>query len=78
VREQDGLVLVIRPEAVQVAPGDGATVLAADRRGSLVRLRIRRDDGEELEAVTTELHHPAPGERVAVAIDLQGVVTLPG
>jgi ABC-type Fe3+/spermidine/putrescine transport system ATPase subunit len=78
VRERDGKVVVIRPEAVHVALGEGATVLAADRRGSLVRLRIRRDDGEVLEAVTTELHHPAPGERVAVEIDPQGVVTLAG
>jgi thiamine transport system ATP-binding protein len=78
VRERDGLVFVIRPEAVQVAPGDGATVLAADRRGPVVRLRIRRDDGEELEAVTTELDHPRPGDRVAVEIDPAGVVTLAG
>jgi thiamine transport system ATP-binding protein len=78
VRERDGLVLVIRPEAVQVAPGDGATVLAADRRGPVVRLRIRRDDGEELEAVTTELGHARPGDRVAVEIDPAGVVTLAG
>jgi thiamine transport system ATP-binding protein len=77
VRERDGQVIVIRPEAVQVAPGDGATVLAADRRGPVVRLRIRRDDGEELEAVTTELGHPRPGDRVAVEIDPAGVVTLP-
>jgi thiamine transport system ATP-binding protein len=78
VRERDGKVLVIRPEAVEVAPGDGATVLAADRRGPVVRLRIRRDDGEELEAVTTELDHPRPGDRVAVEIDPAGVVTLAG
>ena len=78
VRERDGKVLVIRPEAVEVAPGDGGTVLAADRRGPVVRLRIRRDDGDELEAVTTELDHPRPGDRVGVAIDPRGVVTLPG
>ena len=76
VRERDGRATVIRPEAVRVVPGDGATVLAADRRGPLVRLRVRRDDGEELEAVTTELDHPRPGDRVDVEIDPAGVVTL--
>jgi thiamine transport system ATP-binding protein len=77
VREDDGQAVVIRPEAIRVAPGEGATVLAAERRGSLVRLRLRRDDGEELESVTTELAHPQPGDRVAVEIDPAGVVTLP-
>jgi thiamine transport system ATP-binding protein len=77
VRERYGRAVVIRPEAVRVTPGDGATVVAAERRGPLVRLRIRRDDGEELEAVTTELDHPHPGARVAVEVDPAGVVTLP-
>jgi thiamine transport system ATP-binding protein len=77
VREGDGQAVVIRPEAVRVRSGEGATILAAERRGSLVRLRLRRDDGEELESVTTELDHPRPGERVAVEIDPAGVVTLP-
>jgi thiamine transport system ATP-binding protein len=77
VREGDGQAVVIRPEAVRVRSGEGATILAAERRGSLVRLRLRRDDGEELESVTTELSHPHPGERVAVEIDPAGVVTLP-
>ena len=41
-------------------------------------VRGRDDDGEELEAVTTELDHPRPGDRVAIEIDPAGVVTLPG
>jgi thiamine transport system ATP-binding protein len=77
VRERDGQVIVIRPEAVQVAPGDGATVLADDRRGSLVRLVVRCDDGEELEAVTTGLEHSRAGDRVSLDVDPAGVVTLP-
>jgi thiamine transport system ATP-binding protein len=77
VRERDGTVVVIRPEAVRVTPGDGATVLGADRRGPIVRLVVRRDNGEELEAVTTELDHPRPGDRVTIEIDPAGVVTLP-
>ena len=55
--------------------GDGATVSVADCRGPLVRLRVRRNDGEELEAVTTELDHPRLGDRVDVEIDPAGVVT---
>jgi thiamine transport system ATP-binding protein len=77
VRERDGQALVIRPEAVRVVPGDSATVLSTERRGPLVRLRVRRDDGDELEAVTTELEHAHAGDRVAVEIDPAGVVTLP-
>ena len=42
---------VIRPEAVRVRPGSGASWSAADRDGAVVRLRVRRDDGVELEAV---------------------------
>jgi thiamine transport system ATP-binding protein len=77
VRERDGQTVVIRPEAVRVAPGGGATIVAAERRGPLVRLRVRRDDGEELESVTTELDHPQVGERVVVEVDPAGVATLP-
>jgi thiamine transport system ATP-binding protein len=36
---------IVRPDAVRVRPGDGATVIAADRDGAVVRLRVRRDDG---------------------------------
>jgi thiamine transport system ATP-binding protein len=77
VREQGAITVVIRPEAVLVRPGVGATVVAAERRGPLVRLRVRGDDGEELDAVTTELDHPRAGDRVAVEIDPAGVVELP-
>ena len=77
VRERNGRALVIRPEAVLVRPGEGATVVAAERRGPMVRLRVRRDDGEELEAVTTELDHPRAGDRVSVEIDPAGVFELP-
>jgi thiamine transport system ATP-binding protein len=77
VLENDNGATLIRPEAVRLVAGEGATVVAAERRGPLVRLQVRRDDGDELEAVTTELRHPRAGERVRVEIDPAGVVTLP-
>ena len=77
VRELAEATVVIRPEAVLVRPGPGATVVSAERAGPLVRLRVRRDDGEELDAVTTELDHPRAGDRVEVEIDPAGVVELP-
>jgi thiamine transport system ATP-binding protein len=79
VEERDGTAIVTRPEAVRltVARDGAATVVGAERRGPLVRLRARLDDGGELEAVTTSLDHPAPGDRVEVEIDPAGVVTVP-
>ena len=50
---ENGRCVVIRPEAVQVTPGVGARVIDAERRGALVWLQIRTDDGSELEAATT-------------------------
>jgi thiamine transport system ATP-binding protein len=76
VRQQNGRRVVIRPEAVRVAPGDGAVVLTAQRRGAAVHLRVRLDEGETLEAVTTELDHPQPGQRVRVEIDPAGLAEL--
>ena len=49
-------------------------MLAAERRGPVVQLRVLLDDGEVLESVTTELDHPRPGDRVQVGIDPAGVV----
>ena len=49
-------------------------MLAADRRGPVVQLRVQLDDGEVLESVTTELDHPRAGDRVHVEIDPDGVV----
>jgi hypothetical protein len=42
-----------------------------------VRIRVRLDDGEELEAATTALDHLRPGERAAVRIDESGVAEVP-
>jgi thiamine transport system ATP-binding protein len=73
---------VVRPEAVAVhrvpdgARGDGV-VEAAVRHGPTVRLVVRLDDGEMLHAAVASLDHPAPGERVAVAVDPEGIVELP-
>ena len=52
----------------------GSTVLAAERRGPVVLLTVRRDDGVELEAATTGLDPPRPGDRVQVDVDEAGVV----
>ena len=68
---------VIRPEAVRVSPGDDAVVVAAERDGAVVRLCVRRDDGTELDGLAVGVDHPRPGDRVAVAIDPEGVVEVP-
>ncbi len=76
--ERDGdRATVIRPEAVRVRPGDGAIVVAADRDGAVVRLRVRRDDGVELESVAVGVELPRVGERVAVDVAPEGVVDVP-
>jgi thiamine transport system ATP-binding protein len=68
---------VTRPEAVRVTPGQGAVVASVDRDGPLVRLRVRQDDGAELESVATGTEHPGPGDRVSVAVDPAGVFEVP-
>jgi thiamine transport system ATP-binding protein len=73
----DGRRVVVRPEAVRVGPGSNATVLSAERRGATVWLRVRTDDGRDLEAVTAATAYPEPGARVGVEIDPAGVVELP-
>jgi len=67
---------ITRPEAVRVGAGSDAAVLAADRDGPVVRLRLRRDDGVELEAVALG-GAPEPGARVGVEIDPAGVLEVP-
>jgi len=67
---------VTRPDAVRVGPGAGATVIAADRDGAVLRLRIRRDDGLELDAVSLG-NAPAVGDTVSVEIDPAGVLEVP-
>jgi thiamine transport system ATP-binding protein len=76
--ERDGdRATVTRPEAVRVSCGSGAVVVAARRDGAVVRLRVRRDDGTELEAVAAGVEPPRAGERVAVDVDPAGVVRVP-
>ncbi|MCS7007381.1 MAG: ABC transporter ATP-binding protein [Gaiellaceae bacterium] len=72
---------LIRPEAVRVRPAvDGSrgngVVRSARRLGPTVRLRVRLDSGEELEAAVVSLEHPRPGERVDVEVDPHGIVSL--
>jgi thiamine transport system ATP-binding protein len=68
---------VVRPEAVRVRPGGGAVVVAADRDGAVVRLRVRREDGVELDAVVVGVDMPRVGDGVAVDVDAAGVVQVP-
>ena len=73
--ERDGdRASVVRPEAVRVGPGRGAVVVAANRDGAIVRLRVRREDGVELEGLAAGLDVPAVGDAVAVEVDPAGVV----
>jgi thiamine transport system ATP-binding protein len=71
---------VVRPEAVVVQSADGregnAVVLEAVRQGPTVRLLVRLDTGETLEALLASLEHPRRGERVSVSVDPAGVVEL--
>ncbi len=72
---------MIRPEAVAVTRvddgvvGDGVVETVA-RRGPIVRVVVRLDGGEILEAAIAALDHPSPGDRVHIAIDERGVVPL--
>ena len=73
--------MMIRPEAVSVtraedgAGGDGVVESVA-RRGPTVRVVVRLDTGDTLEAAVAELDHPSQGDRVHIAIDKRGVVPL--
>jgi thiamine transport system ATP-binding protein len=68
---------VTRPEAIRVMPGEGAVVVSAERDGPVVRLVVRREDGLELESVTTSATYPRPGDRVVVEVDRSGVFEVP-
>jgi thiamine transport system ATP-binding protein len=75
----DGAVglLLVRPEAVRLVPGGSDEVVRRERRGPTVVLTVRRPDGTLLEAATTALSAPAPGDRVRVEIDPAGTTRLP-
>jgi thiamine transport system ATP-binding protein len=74
---ENGRCVVIRPEAVRIVPGTGGQVIGAERRGALVWLQVRTDNGRVLEAATTATDHPRPGTTVGVEIDPAGVVEVP-
>jgi len=76
IREQDGRRVVVRPEAVRLTPGDAAVVVAVQRRGPAVYSRVRLEDGEILESVSTGLEHPQLGDRVGVEVDRGGIIDL--
>jgi thiamine transport system ATP-binding protein len=74
-----GGVRVTRPEAVGVerSPDGDAVVIAAQRSGAAVTLRVRDATGRVLEALVAAIDHPAVGDRVALRIDPAGVVVVP-
>ena len=71
---------MVRPEAVALtevdADGGDGLVEAVARRGPTVRVVVRLDTGEILEAAVSGLDHPNPGDRVRVTIDERGIVPL--
>jgi thiamine transport system ATP-binding protein len=77
IRDAGDRCLVIPPEAVAIMPGADAMVVSAERRAAVVWLRVRLDDGNELDAVTTAAEHPRAGDRVAVHIDEAATISVP-
>jgi thiamine transport system ATP-binding protein len=76
--ERDGYATVTRPEAVVLGTeGQAGRVVSAKRRGSTVKVVVRLESGEELEAVATSLDAPDAGDRVGVRIDPAGVIDVP-
>ena len=71
--------LIARQDGMSVV-GEAGTVAevveAATRQGPTVKLRVRLDSGESLDAIVAALAHPDPGERVLVEVDPAGVVEL--
>lgn len=65
---------VVRAEAVRLVSGDDAAVVEVERRGPLMVVTVVRDDGSRLEAATTALTAPRPGDRVGIEIDPAGIV----
>ena len=79
VDERGGTSVVTRPEGVEFRPdaGGDAVVISALRDGPVVTLRARYDDGREIVSAHTGLDPPAPGTRVATAIDRGAVIEIP-
>jgi thiamine transport system ATP-binding protein len=69
---------VTRPEAVHLVCGDDAEVVAVERDGPVVTVRVRRDDGTKLDALAVGVDAPPIGRRVGLRIDPAGVVVVPG
>ena len=77
VRPDGDRATVTRPEAIRLVAGDDALVETAHRDGAVVRLRLRRADGTELEAVAVGVATPPPGSRVGIEVDPAGVLEVP-
>ena len=77
IRDEDDRCVVVPPEALAVAPGKGAVVVSTERRGAIVWLRVRLDNGDELDSITTATEHPRAGDCVAVRIDGAATIDVP-
>ena len=69
IRENGDRCTVIPPEAVEITPGVGAVVVSTERRGAVVWLRVRLENGDELDSITTATNHPRAGDRVTAKVD---------
>ena len=65
------------PAVVARVEARGVPFYRTDRDGAVVRLRVRREDGAELEAVAVGVEVPSVGDGVAVDVDPDGVVEVP-
>jgi len=79
IEERGATSLVTRPEGVVLRPdaGGNAIVTGTQRDGPVVTLRARFDDGREIVSAHAGLSVPAPGTRVAVAVDQTAVIEVP-
>ena len=69
IRDDGDRCIVVPPEAVTVTPGEGAVVMSTERRGAIVWLRLRLDNGDELDSITTATEHPRAGDRITVNVN---------
>ena len=79
VEERGPTTVITRPEGVvlRFAPAGDADVVSSRRDGPLVTLRARYDNGAEIVSAYAGTEHPAPGDRVRVAIDPTAVRVIP-
>ncbi len=76
VTAADGTQSSIAPEAITLQAGDEAMVTSVERRGPVLVVTVRRDDGVTLVASIGGLRRVRVGDRVSVAIEPDGVAAL--